>query len=45
MSGNEDPKEEKFSTRSGLPIEPLYGPEAMPPDQYSDKLGDPGQYP
>lgn len=45
MSENEDPKEEKFSTRSGLPIGPLYGPEAMPPDQYSEKLGDPGQYP
>ena len=44
MSGSED-SNARFSTRSGLPIDPLYGPESSPPDEYEAKLGDPGQYP
>ena len=33
-----------FSTISGLPIEPLYGPEDVPL-QYDRDLGNPGQFP
>lgn len=44
MSGSEG-SDERFSTRSGLPIDPLYGPESASPDEYEAKLGDPGQYP
>ncbi|MFQ6672589.1 MAG: methylmalonyl-CoA mutase family protein, partial [Candidatus Tectimicrobiota bacterium] len=44
MSENEG-SDERFSTRSGLPIGERYGPEAIPPEGYAAKLGDPGQYP
>ncbi|MDA2917180.1 methylmalonyl-CoA mutase family protein, partial [Nitrospinae bacterium AH_259_B05_G02_I21] len=44
MSGSEG-SDERFSTRSGLPIDPLYGPKSASPDEYEAKLGDPGQYP
>src|SRR6266446_58619 len=35
----------KFTTISGRPIDPLYGPEAVAGLDYSRDLGDPGQFP
>jgi methylmalonyl-CoA mutase N-terminal domain/subunit len=35
----------RFQTLSGLPVEPLYGPEDLHDWSYADKLGHPGEYP
>jgi len=35
----------RFSTSSGVQIEPLYTPDAAPEDQYLERLGFPGEYP
>ncbi|MGH7307911.1 MAG: acyl-CoA mutase large subunit family protein, partial [Candidatus Rokuibacteriota bacterium] len=35
----------RFETLSGLPVQPLYGPEDLPGWSYADKLGHPGEYP
>jgi len=38
----------EFSTMSGLPVKPLYGPEdvgAEPDERYEERVGYPGQYP
>ncbi|MGH7611933.1 MAG: acyl-CoA mutase large subunit family protein [Candidatus Dormibacteria bacterium] len=32
-------------TLSGLPVEPLYGPSALPAADYADTIGYPGEYP
>src|SRR3989442_684103 len=37
--------EQTFTTISGRPIDPLYGPEAVAGLDYSCDLGDPGQFP
>ena len=37
--------EQTFTTISGRPIDPLYGPEAVAGLDYSRDLGDPGQFP
>jgi methylmalonyl-CoA mutase N-terminal domain/subunit len=39
-----EPREDDFSTMSGHPIEPLYGPELAPEDPEST-IGRPGEYP
>jgi methylmalonyl-CoA mutase N-terminal domain/subunit len=35
----------RYETLSGLPIQPLYGPEDLRDWSYADKLGYPGEYP
>jgi methylmalonyl-CoA mutase N-terminal domain/subunit len=35
----------RFETLSGLPIQPLYGPDDLKTWSYDDKLGYPGEYP
>ena len=34
-----------FCTSTGAPLEPIYGPDSIPEDAYSDRLGFPGEYP
>jgi methylmalonyl-CoA mutase N-terminal domain/subunit len=34
-----------FGTSSGIPLAPLYTPEAAPADTYAERLGFPGEYP
>ncbi|MBE3589358.1 MAG: methylmalonyl-CoA mutase family protein [Firmicutes bacterium] len=38
------PEERRFTTLSGLPVERVYGPEALAPDA-AQRLGEPGAYP
>ncbi len=38
-------RQKKFTTLSGVPINPLYTPEDLPEFDYSHELGDPGEYP
>jgi methylmalonyl-CoA mutase N-terminal domain/subunit len=41
-------RDAEFSTMSGVPVKPLYGPEdvgAEPDERYEEKIGYPGQYP
>ncbi len=38
-------RKELFSTCSGLPVERLYLPHPLTPEEYQNKLGFPGQYP
>jgi methylmalonyl-CoA mutase N-terminal domain/subunit len=38
-------EEAPFTTVSGRPIEPLYGPDSLPGFDYARDLGDPGQFP
>ncbi len=35
----------RFETLSGIPVQPLYGPEDLKDWAYADKLGHPGEYP
>jgi methylmalonyl-CoA mutase N-terminal domain/subunit len=42
--GQEGSEDEPVTTISGLPVEPLYGPESSPLD-YARDLGDPGEFP
>src|SRR5687768_13570325 len=35
----------EFTTSSGIPVEPVSGPDATPPEAYAEKLGFPGEYP
>ena len=37
-------REAEFTTMSGQPIEPLYGPDLSPADP-EETIGDPGEYP
>ena len=39
------PRQERFETSSGAPVETLYTPEDLDGWQYEEKLGYPGQYP
>ena len=41
----EDGKSRHFETSAGIPIKEKYGPEDLQGFNYSDCLGDPGQYP
>ena len=38
-------RKEDFTTSSGIPIEPLYLPDAQPESEYPARLGFPGEYP
>lgn len=35
----------EFTTTSGISLDPIYGPDVAPPEEYTTKLGMPGQYP
>src|SRR5688572_12605329 len=38
-------RQEQFVTSSGIPLEPLYGPDMAPESGYLEWLGFPGEYP
>jgi methylmalonyl-CoA mutase, N-terminal domain len=38
-------RQPRFETSSGIALEPLYGPDATPPERYLDREGFPGEYP
>src|SRR5713226_7118817 len=42
---NSPEREQTFRTSSGAPLDPIYAPDAIPEDAYSDRLGFPGEYP
>jgi methylmalonyl-CoA mutase N-terminal domain/subunit len=39
------PSPRSFTTLSGLPLEPIYGPSARGGEPFAEKVGDPGAYP
>src|SRR6267154_3847885 len=45
MAPVKKPEPDSPKTMSGLPLEPVYGPEHLKDFSYKDKLGDPGEYP
>jgi methylmalonyl-CoA mutase N-terminal domain/subunit len=43
--GKSPERKEKFETSSGIPMEPIYGPDALPESEAVSRLGFPGEYP